>query len=123
MRLSDLTRKTKTETLVIDAEANESITISYRYRLITPRMVAVVNALTAKDSTPTLDEVLEVSGFIVQLIESWDITDDAGAPIVLDANTVTNSVPLVFQFQLFGVMFNGLSGEAVAAQASTTAQP
>jgi hypothetical protein len=122
MKLSDLTKKTKSATLVIDATTDpvENINFAYRYQLITPRMVSMVNALTGSDTNPSLDQVLQISGFVVQLIESWDITDDTGTAIALDLETVTNQVPLLIQFQLFGVMFEGMAGEATAGQASAT---
>lgn len=123
LRLADLAAKTKDATIDFDGE---SVTLTVRYQLITPRFLAQLEQLQALQGDGgghTGDVLTALCGQLCQIIERWDVFDEDGATMFpLDAARMAAELPVPFLYAVLGGAMGVMKpGEASAPEASANA--
>ena len=85
MKLSDLTKKTRTVAVTVD---DQEVPVKYRVHVVTPGFLAAVQEL---------DDLDAIMYQIEQVIVSWDVLDDDGNPIPATKEAILKfGIPLEF---------------------------
>lgn len=86
MRLSDLTKKTRTITVSL---SDESATVEYRLHAVTPGFL--------QELRKEHDDVLSVVRQVEQVVLHWDVVDDDGKEIPATSKAILeHAIPLEF---------------------------